>query len=97
MSSLPTGTVTFLKTDIENSNRLGGRQDVFDRHGAIIHRCAQSHSGTKFYDGGDGDGFVFEEVASALKTAAEIQQLLQQEDWGALGSLESEHRTRFDP
>ena len=57
-AELPTGTVTFLFTDIEGSTRLiqelGDRyRDVQDRHTAILRQAIAEHDGVEVRTEGD--------------------------------------------
>ena len=56
---LPTGTLTFLFTDIEGSTRLlqrlGARYaDVLERHGAIVRDTLKAHGGVEVGTEGEG-------------------------------------------
>jgi predicted ATPase/class 3 adenylate cyclase len=88
-ASLPTGTVTFLFTDIEGSTRLadelGGAA-----YGVLLERHRQAlRAGFERYDGievgTEGDSFfvVFSMPASALSAAADGQLALARTDWPA--------------
>ncbi len=59
MSALPTGTVTFLFTDIEGSTRLlEAEQEAYRaalaRHDALIRQAVVAHGGVVFQQAGDG-------------------------------------------
>jgi predicted ATPase/class 3 adenylate cyclase len=86
MTDLPTGTVTFLFTDIEGSTRhlteLGGDFGrVVDRHHDILRRCITGHDGIVV--GTEGDAFfaVFTSPASAVQAAVAAQRGLFAEPW----------------
>ena len=54
----PTGTVTFLFTDIEGSTRLWESQQAamevaLPRHDALVRQCIADHGGHVFKTGGD--------------------------------------------
>jgi len=57
----PSGTVTFLFTDIEGSTRLWqsvpeAMRQALQRHDAIIRAAVEAHDGYVFSTGGDGFG-----------------------------------------
>ena len=85
---LPTGTVTFLLTDVEGSTRLWeSHPDVMPRalarHERIIADAAAAHHGTVLKQKGEGDSTfaVFARVSDATATALACQRALQCEDW----------------
>jgi predicted ATPase/class 3 adenylate cyclase len=82
----PTGTVTFLFTDIEGSTKLaqkypGQWEALRQRHHAILHKSIQAHDGTIFQDIGDGLCAAFHTAPQALEAAVQAQLALQQEVW----------------
>ena len=87
MGTLPTGTVTFLFTDIEASTRLlqevGDRAyaAVRDEHAAIVRRALDEGGGVEI--GTEGDSFfaVFPSPAGAIRAAAAAQRGLAAHDW----------------
>ena len=88
----PTGTVTFLFTDIEGSSRLWERFPVdmgpaLARHDAILRGAIESHGGLVFKTVGDAFCAAFPSPASALSAALSAQAALFSEDWGAVGPL----------
>jgi predicted ATPase/class 3 adenylate cyclase len=87
MTELPTGTVTFLFTDIEGSTRM--LQDLGDRYGAvlaeherIIRRAVAAGGGVEVSTGGDSFFVVFTNARSALAAAAQAQRELFAHPWG---------------
>jgi predicted ATPase/class 3 adenylate cyclase len=82
----PTGTVTFLFTDIEGSTPLW---DSFPdamglalaRHDEILRTAIADAGGHIFSTGGDGYGAVFARAASAVEAAIAAQRGLAAEDW----------------
>ena len=92
---LPTGTVTFLFTDIEGSTRAweehqsargpSGMARGLARHNAIIAGVATSNSGSVFKTIGDAFCVAFWTAQDALATAIDTQLALAEEDWAALG------------
>ncbi len=86
--TLPTGTVTFLMTDIEGSTRLweldaDTMRHAHIRHGEIITGCVQEHGGILIKSRGEGDSTfsVFADATSALAAAAGLQRALYAERW----------------
>ena len=87
MSALPTGTVTFLFTDMEGSTRLweehpGAMKGALVRHDQILRQTIESHDGYVFATGGDGFAAAFHRAGDALLVALEAQRGLSAEDWG---------------
>jgi len=60
MVELPSGTVTFLFTDLETSTRLweerpeAAMSDALGRHDAILHGAVERHGGVVYSEMGDG-------------------------------------------
>ena len=82
---LPSGTVTFLFTDVEGSTRLlrelgeAAWAEALGAHRSVIQeRCAAS-GGRLVDQEGDGTFVVFVTAAEALQAAAEIQAVLAEE------------------
>ena len=92
---LPTGTVTFLFTDIEGSTRAweehqsargpSGMARGLARHNEIITRVATANGGYVFKTIGDAFCIGFWAAHDALATSIDVQLALAEEDWGALG------------
>lgn len=87
MASLPSGTVTFLFTDIEDSTQLaqqypGTWELLRERHHAILQAAIQAHHGTAFQVVGDAFCAAFHTAGDGLNAAVEAQRKLQQEQWG---------------
>jgi predicted ATPase/class 3 adenylate cyclase len=83
---LPSGTVTFLFTDIEGSTRLlqelGERYaEVLAQHRAIIEGASAARGGHTFGTEGDALFIAFAEAAPAVLAAAESQRRLAQARW----------------
>jgi class 3 adenylate cyclase/tetratricopeptide (TPR) repeat protein len=92
MNDLPSGTVTFLFTDIEGSTRLiqqhpEAMKDALVRHNALLQGAIGAHHGRVFQVLGDGFCSAFEAAADALAAALEAQRVLHGEGWGEVGSL----------
>jgi predicted ATPase/class 3 adenylate cyclase len=86
MGELPTGTVTFLFTDIEGSTALAQQypaelHTLLARHHAILHQAIESHNGVVFQIIGDSFHAAFPTAADALKAALDAQRDLQHETW----------------
>ena len=78
MGQLPTGTVTFLFTDIEGSTRLWeadpeAMHEALARHDAILRACVERHEGFVFATSGDGFAAVFARPTDAVAAAASAQ------------------------
>jgi class 3 adenylate cyclase len=91
-ASLPSGTVTFLFTDIEGSTRLweqhpASTSSALARHQTILRESIQNHSGQVFKTIGDTFCAVFATAPDALAAALAIQRALAAEAWGATGQL----------
>lgn len=87
MLKIPSGTVTFLFTDIEGSTKLWEQfpqamQTAFPRHEAILRQVAVEHNGYVYKMIGDSLQIAFETAPDALTTALHGQRLLQSEPWG---------------
>jgi predicted ATPase/class 3 adenylate cyclase len=87
MSNLPSGTVTFLFTDIEGSTKLAREhreiwESLRERHHAILNSVIQSQNGYVFQIIGDAFCAAFHKAGDALKAAIKSQQELQNEGWG---------------
>ncbi|HET9909513.1 MAG TPA: LuxR C-terminal-related transcriptional regulator [Anaerolineales bacterium] len=87
MTSNPSGTVTFLFTDIENSTRLAREypdswDDARARHHAILREAIELNNGFVFQVIGDACCAAFHKAGDALKAAVRAQQDLQNEPWG---------------
>ena len=86
MNNLPTGTVTFLFTDIEGSTTLaqqfpGELPALIARHHAILHESIARHNGHVFQITGDAFCAAFHTASDALQAALEAQRGLQHEAW----------------
>jgi predicted ATPase/class 3 adenylate cyclase len=84
----PTGTVTFLFTDIERSTQLwevapGEMRTALARHDALLRASIERHGGYVFSTGGDGFGAAFARPAEATAAANGAQAALADEEWPA--------------
>lgn len=86
MTDLPSGTVTFLFTDIEGSTRLAQQYPhampaLLARHHAILHQAIEAHHGYVFQIVGDAFHAAFYTVSDALSAALGAQRALVHEPW----------------
>ena len=86
MSSLPTGVVTFLFTDVEGSTRLWEQDRAamaasLALHDEILRAACAEHRGHVFSTAGDAFAVAFHSIAAATAAAVDIQRRLNQADW----------------
>src|SRR5919199_6996718 len=88
MADLPTGTITFLFTDIEGSTTLweqhpDAARQALARHDALVEAIVAAHEGWVVRPRGEGDSrfAVFAQATDAVRAAAALQQALQAEPW----------------
>lgn len=86
MAERPSGTVTFLFTDIEGSTRLwqdhpAEMQAALERHDEILRSVIDKRGGHVFSSAGDGLGVAFASAADAVAAAEDAQDLLRSESW----------------
>lgn len=88
MVQLPTGTVTFLFTDIEGSTRLweedpDAMRRALIRHDALAEQYVESYGGSVVRPRGEGDSrfAVFSRATDAVGAACSLQQALFAESW----------------
>ena len=89
---LPTGTVTFLFTDIEGSTRLlselGGEYGAaLEAHAAILRAAIRDHRGTEVSTEGDAFFAAFPSARDAIAAASRAQVALAEHDWPAEGAV----------
>ncbi len=92
MGDLPSGTVTFLFTDIEGSTQLIQRHgdamtSALARHHAALRNAVAAHGGHVFNIVGDAFCCAFTEPHEAASAALDAQRALRNESWGALGDI----------
>ena len=78
MGDRPSGTVTFLFTDIEASTRRwqedrNAMERALEAHDQLLHRVVESHGGLLFKHTGDGVCAAFESATDALAAAVRAQ------------------------
>ena len=88
---LPSGTVTFLFTDLESSTRLWEEHPeamhaAIARHDEILHNAIRAHGGTVVKMTGDGAHAAFATAHAAIGAAIDAQLGLEDESWGATGA-----------
>jgi predicted ATPase/class 3 adenylate cyclase len=90
MADRPTGTVTFLFTDIEGSTRLWEQQPeamsaALARHDPLAAALIAQHRGTLLKSRGEGDSLfaVFASATDAVAAACALQQAFLSETWPA--------------
>ncbi|HEY3229819.1 MAG TPA: adenylate/guanylate cyclase domain-containing protein, partial [Roseiflexaceae bacterium] len=91
----PSGTVTFLFTDIEGSTRLWEQHPdlmpaAFRRQESILREAIAAHGGYAYKMVGDAFQAAFATAHSALAAALAAQRMLAAEDWGAIGLPQGE-------
>jgi class 3 adenylate cyclase len=85
MGTIPSGTVTFLFTDIEGSTKLAQEypdqwESLRERHDAILQSAMDVNHGYVFEIIGDTFCVAFHTAKDALKAAIDSQLNLQSED-----------------
>lgn len=83
---LPTGTVTFLFTDLEGSTQFWERYPLqmrtsLMRHDALMRQAVEANSGHVFKQAGDAFFAVFDSASDAVGAALTAQRLLNTETW----------------
>jgi predicted ATPase/class 3 adenylate cyclase len=83
---MPTGTITFLFTDIEGSTRLWQQDEAamgaaVARHDELVREAVAAHGGEVFSTSGDGLAVAFPSASSAVAAALAAQQSLGEELW----------------
>jgi predicted ATPase/class 3 adenylate cyclase len=91
-AELPTGTVTFLFTDLEGSTRLWEEHpDAMDaalaRHDEVLREAIAAHGGHIVKSSGDGFHAAFSFAHDALDAAVAAQRALAAESFAELGGL----------
>jgi len=89
---LPSGTVTFLFTDLEGSTRLwqeypDAMQPALARHDEILRAAIEQHDGCVVKTTGDGFHAAFANAHDAIAAAVAAQLALVREPWPATGPL----------
>lgn len=93
MPVLPTGTVTFLFTDIEGSTRLvqhlgdACAEQVFTDHRRLLRDAVESAGGYIYQNQGESFLFVFRRAQDALLAAVAAQRAIVKHAWPQAGAL----------
>ncbi|MBC5806047.1 MAG: adenylate/guanylate cyclase domain-containing protein [Candidatus Eremiobacter antarcticus] len=90
--SLPTGTVTFLFSDIEGSTERWDKhreamQEALTRHDALLRSVIEVHGGHVFKTIGDAFCAVFQTAPEAIAAALAVQRGIASEDWSSVHGL----------
>ena len=88
MPELPTGTVTFLFSDIEKSTRLATEHAdawpaILERHRVLLRAAFEAAGGVEAGTEGDSFFVVFPGAPDAVAAAVEAQRALAAEPWAA--------------
>ncbi|MFL6589912.1 MAG: tetratricopeptide repeat protein [Chthoniobacterales bacterium] len=86
MAEIPTGTVTFLFTDIEGStkllNRFGDRyHDILGQHNSVLRAIFDQHGGREMTTEGDAFFIAFPRAADGIGAAVAGQKALSDHEW----------------
>jgi len=86
MAGLPTGTVTFLFTDVEGSTKLWERDPeamskALTRHDELLRDAVEAHGGFIFKTVGDAFYAAFPSAPDAVEAALDAQESLLSEAW----------------
>jgi predicted ATPase/class 3 adenylate cyclase len=92
MRDFPSGTVTFLFTDVEGSTRRWEQNSVatravIERHFVLLDDAIRAHNGVRFKTIGDAVYAAFPSALDGVLAAIAAQRALIAEDWGALGPV----------
>ncbi|MDF3043168.1 MAG: adenylate/guanylate cyclase protein, partial [Thermomicrobiales bacterium] len=92
MRDFPSGTVTFLFTDVEGSTRRWEQDSpatrgAIERHFALLDEAIRANHGVRFKIIGDAVQAAFPTALDAVLAAVSAQRDLQAENWGALGPI----------
>ncbi len=85
-ASLPSGTVTFLFTDLEGSTKLweqypGAMKHALARHDEILRNAIEAHGGYVIKNTGDGFHAVFDTGVGGVAAALAAQQAVCSSPW----------------
>ena len=98
--TLPTGTLTFLFTDIEGSTARWEHQReamaaALVRHDGLVRRAVESHGGHVFKTVGDAFCAAFANATDGLAAALDAQRAMAVEDWSSFGPGFADLRARM--
>jgi predicted ATPase/class 3 adenylate cyclase len=82
----PTGIITLMFTDIQDSTLLWERMSdqfrpVLDRHNELVRECTQRWEGYEVKSHGDSFMLAFERATDAIQCALEIQRAFHNQQW----------------
>ena len=86
MVSAPSGTVTFLFTDIQGSTRLwqddpAAMEIALKRHDEILRKTVNQQNGHVFKTVGDAFCCAFAEATDAVRASLAVQLVIREEEW----------------
>src|SRR5215218_4866021 len=86
MAELPSGTVTFLFSDVEGSTRLlarlrGGYAEVLGQHQRLLRVAFDEHDGCEVHTEGDAFFVAFARASDAIAAAVSAQRSLASKRW----------------
>ena len=86
MAELPSGTVTFLFSDVEGSTRLltrlrGRYAEVLGEHQRLLRAAFDAHDGREVHTEGDAFFVAFARASDAIAAAVSAQRALASERW----------------
>jgi predicted ATPase/class 3 adenylate cyclase len=92
VGELPSGTVTFLFTDIEGSTRLweehpDAMRDALACHDELLREAIEGHGGYVVKTTGDGFHAAFSAADAGVSAAIAAQRALEAATWGETGTL----------
>src|SRR5262249_45929815 len=84
----PSGTVTFLFTDVEGSTRLwesapSAMGTAMARHDALVRSAVEAHGGYGVSAGGGRFAVAFARAGDGIAAAVDAQSVLARESWSA--------------
>jgi predicted ATPase/class 3 adenylate cyclase len=91
--NLPSGTITFLFTDIQGSTQLwqqypADMPQALQRHHAILRQSIEENDGYVFQIIGDAFCAAFHTIQDGLLAAIDAQRRLGDEEWGKTGPIQ---------
>ena len=92
MADLPSGTVTFLFSDVEGSTQLLERHgaamgEALARHHELFEGIVAAHDGVIFETIGDAVYVAFARPSDAVAASLDAHRALAAEDWGPIGRM----------
>ena len=86
----PTGTVTFLFTDMEESSGrweadASATDTLVAAHDKLVRTVVEGHDGYVFTTMGDGFAVAFQRASDAVAAAVDVQESFTSEEWAASG------------